>query len=551
MTRRDGGQILVDQLISQGTKTVFCVPGESFLPAINAFFRRKKDIRLVVCRQEGGAAFMADAQGKLLGEPGVCFVTRGPGASNAVIGVHTAQQDSTPMILLIGQVGGDIIDREAFQEVDYNRMFGGLCKWVARVERTDRIPEYVKKAYQISTSGRPGPVVLVFPEDILSGESTVLNEKKYKRIKASASRADMVSFFSMLERSTRPLFLLGGSNWSVEACNNINRFVTLHNLPVACTFRRQDRFDNKHQCYAGEVGIGINSLLRKNLGHADLIIAIGPRLGEMTTGGYEIFRESKKQKLIHVHQGAEELGTFYSGDLMINSGMDEFCFELKQFKNFTPKKSWSNWTRKLNQNYTDTLIVNCEKSSFADMGVFMKVLKQMVPDDSIITNGAGNYTGWVQRYWQYETLGCQLAPTSGAMGYGVPSGIAASILNPEKFVISFSGDGCFLMNGQELATCMLYGARVLFIVINNGMYGTIRLHQERSYKIGKFGTELFNPSFVGLAKSYGLFSELITDNEQIEGAIDRALSAKVSGLLELIVDPNRITNRLTLSDFNN
>ncbi len=544
---RDGGHLLIDQLLIQGVDTVFSVPGESFLPAINALFDHQKDINLVVCRQEGGAAFMADAYAKLTRKAGICFVTRGPGASNASIGVHTAFQDSTPLILFVGQVGSEFSDREAFQELDYRQMFGQMAKWVAQVNSTDRIPEYVTKAFQIATSGRPGPVVLALPEDVLSSTSKAIDGKRYKKIKASASPDDFDKVFSLLEASRYPLLLLGGSDWSPKASESIEQFAGEYCLPVSCTFRRQNLINNSHDSYCGDVGIGINPALKSHILSSDLIIAVGPRLGEITSSGYTLFQNSNlNKKLVHVHQGVEELGTVYSADLMINSGMEEFTSGLLNYEKNQIGNTWGEWTKKLRGDYLKTLEVGELSEDFADLSLFVDKLKTKITPDAIITNGAGNYTGWIQRYWQYSRAGAQLAPTSGAMGYGVPSGVAAGLIYPDKRVVSFSGDGCFLMNGQELATAIQYGVKVLFVVVNNGMYGTIRLHQEKAYPARVYGTSLINPDFVALGKSYGLYAELITHNDQINDTLDRVLSKDVSSLIEVKVDPHKITHRSVL-----
>ncbi len=547
---RDGGHILVDQLLIQGVEMAFCVPGESFLPAINALRDVKDRIQLVVCRQEGGAAYMADAYGKLKRKPGVCFVTRGPGASNAAIGIHTAFQDSTPLVLFVGQVGTNFIDREAFQEVDFNRMFGGMAKWVAQINTIDRIPEYVTRAFQISVSGRPGPVILALPENILSDSGMVSDGAKYKKVKASPSESSLNDLAKVLTESKKPIILVGGSDWSDLARSHIKLYAERLGIPLVCSFRRQDLIDNNHPCYCGDVGIGINPMLQKNLIASDLIIALGPRLGEMTTGGYELFRQSKnpEQKLVHIHQGAEELGSVFAADLCINAGMEEFTSALVEKDIVQPVSSWAIWAKEMRSDYLDTLKLPKRErdSNYADLGVFIDRLKSKVPANSIITNGAGNYTGWVQRYWQYVGFGTQLAPTSGAMGYGVPSGVAAGLVYPDQQVISFSGDGCFLMNGQELATAMQYNVKVLFVVVNNGMYGTIRLHQEKSYPGRVYGTELSNPDFCMLARSFGLHSELVSVDSDIDGALERALSVDSSSLIEIKVDPDNITTRLSL-----
>lgn len=543
---RSGGRILVDQLRIHGVDTVFCVPGESYLVALDALYEARKSIRLVVCRQEGGAAFMTEAYGKLTGIPGVCFVTRGPGATNASIGVHTAYQDSSPMILFIGQVGNDVIEREAFQEIDYRRMFGQMTKWVAQIDRADRVPEYVSRAFHTAVSGRPGPVVLALPEDMLASAAVVADARPFQRIKASPAAPDLERLRDMLGSSERPLVLLGGGDWSEQACDDIRAFIEANNLPAACTFRRQDLLENRHPNYCGDVGIGINPLLAKRMREADLILAIGPRLGEMTTGGYTMFSiPNPAQTLLHVHPGAEELGRVYQADLMINSGMREFARAAATLPAVDSSR-WREWTHQARSDY----LRNLEPSSMPgalDLGAVVALLRRRLPPDAIVTNGAGNYSGWIHRYWQYGGFRSQLAPTNGAMGYGVPAAIAAKLACPQRMVISFSGDGCFLMNGQEIATAAQYNLQVLFIVVNNNMYGTIRMHQERDFPARVYGTDLQNPDFAALARAYGLHGELVRQTAEFEPALARAIAAGGPALIELAIDPEAITTRTSLS----
>ena len=543
---RSGGRILVDQLKVHGVDTAFCVPGESYLDVLDALFDSRDKIRLIVCRQEGGAAFMSEAYGKLTGKPGICFVTRGPGATNSSIGVHTAFQDSTPMILFIGQVGGDVVEREAFQEMDYRRMFGQMAKWVAQIDRAERIPEFLSHAFHVAVSGRPGPVVLSLPEDMLVSQASVADARPYARVKAHPGSFAMEQMREMLDQSSRPLVILGGGDWTASACADIRSFVEANNLPAACSFRRQDLFDNRLANYCGDVGIGIGPKLAERVRSADLILAIGPRLGEMTTGGYTLFGvPNPKQKFIHVHPGAEELGRVYRAELMMNAGMAEFS-RLAATLPPVDSSRWRDWTHAARADY----VANLKHGPMAgpvDLGEIMAFLRERLPEDAIVTNGAGNYSGWVHRFYQYTGFRTQLAPTNGAMGYGVPSAVAAKVVHPDRMVVSFSGDGCFLMNGQELATAAQYALPVIFIVVNNGMYGTIRMHQEREYPARVYATALDNPDFAALARAYGLHGETIEKTDDFEAAFERAIASGKPALLEVRIDPNVISTRTSLA----
>jgi acetolactate synthase-1/2/3 large subunit len=543
---RSGGQILVDQLRVNGADLAFGVPGESYLDVLDALHDARDAIRFVICRQEGGAAYMAEAYGKLTGRPGLCFVTRGPGATNAAIGVHTAYQDSTPMILFVGQVGGDFVEREAFQEIDYRRMYGPMAKWVAQIDRADRIPEYVSHAFHAACAGRPGPVVLALPEDMLTDRATVADAGPAKRVQPHPGDDQVRALMSLLGRAERPLMILGGGGWTPEACAQIQRFAETANLPVGTSFRCQDLFDNRHANFAGDVGIGINPKLAARVKESDLLIVVGARLGEMTTGGYTLVAPPlPAQKLVHVHPGAEELGRVYQADLPINAGMAEFADAVSQVGGIDATR-WEAWTRTANADYRDWIRPQPMPGAL-DLSLVVRHLADTLPRDAIVTNGAGNYSGWVHRYYQYSPLRTELAPTSGAMGYGVPSAIAAKLVHPERAVVSFSGDGCFLMNGQELATAVQYGANVVFVVVNNGMYGTIRMHQEREYPGRVSGSELRNPDFAALARAYGASGEVVERTEDFAPAFARALTAGRPALLELRIDPDAITTRTTLS----
>lgn len=548
---RSGGQILVDALKIHGVDTAFGVPGESYLDVLDAL--HESSIRFVINRQEGGAAFMADAYGKLTGKPGICFVTRGPGATNASIGVHTAFQDSTPMILFIGQVGSDFMDREAFQEVDYRRMFGQMAKWVAQIDRADRIPEYIARAFQVATSGRQGPVVLALPEDMLITQAAVADTRRYQPVQAAPSQQQMDQLRTMLADAKRPLLLLGGSGWSEAACADILRFAEANALPVACEFRYQDLVDNDHPHYVGDVGIGINPKLAKRVKEADLLVAIGPRLGEMTTSGYSIIAAPvPQQKLVHIHASMEELGSVYQADLMIASGMPQAAQMLAAL---APVDSGA-WRASVEEAKAELRAWQAKPAIFQDgsapldLWQVVQDIDALTPRDTIITNGAGNYATWAHRFHRYGAMRTQLAPTSGAMGYSVPSGVAAKIVDPARTVITFAGDGEYMMNGQELATAVQYQAGVIVIVFNNQMFGTIRMHQEREYPGRVSGTTLHNPDFAALAVAYGGQGEVVEATADFAPALQRALAftreRNLPAVIELRYDGNLITPGATL-----
>ncbi len=541
-----GGEILVDALRVHGVDLAFCVPGESYLAVIDAMYDQREQMRLIVCRQEGGAAFMAEAYGKLTGRPGICLVTRGPGATNGSIGVHTAYQDSSPMIFFIGQVGGDIVEREAFQEVDYRRMFGQMTKWVAQIDRAERIPEYVSHAFHLAVSGRPGPVVLALPEDMLAAPATVSASRPYRRVKPHPGPGDLQHLREMLISAQQPLVILGGGDWNAAACADIQRFLEQWELPAACSFRRQDLLDNRNARYVGEIGIAISADLKKRVREADLILALGPRLGEMTTSGYTLFEiPQPRQRIVHVHPGVDELGRVYEAELMINAGMAEFAAQAKGLP-APASKSWQAWTASLRSEYLST-IEPVPAPGPLNPSMAVAWLRERLPAGTIITNGAGNFSGWVQRFYQYTGFRTQLAPTNGAMGYGVPAAIAAKLVHPERMVVCFSGDGDFLMTGQELATAVQYGAAVIFCVVNNSMYGTIRMHQERDYPARVYATALQNPDFAALARAYGAHGELVERTEDFAPAFERAAAAGKPAVIEMRIDPEAITTRTTLA----
>ena len=551
---RTGGQILADQLRIHGVDLAFGVPGESYLALLDAMHDHREAMRFVICRQEGGAANMADAYGKLTGRPGICMVTRGPGATNASIGVHTAFQDSTPMILFIGQVARDYIDRESFQEIDYRRFYGPfMSKWTAQVDSAARLPGYVSRAFQVATSGRPGPVVLALPEDMLTETACVADASPYQRVQASPSVADLQSLHARLAAARRPFMIIGGSGWTAQAIEDIASFAQANRLPVGCSFRCQDLMDNRSPNYAGDVGVGINPALAERIRSADLLLVVGPRLGEMATQGYTLLDVPRmKPALVHVHAGAEELGRVYQGELLINAGMPEMAAALRALPPVpgAAAAGWSDWTASAHADYLKTLEPVAPPGE-VNLSIVLRQLRQRLPDDAIVTNGAGNYAAWLHRFFDYRSYRTQLAPTSGAMGYGVPSAVAAALVHPGRVVVSWNGDGCFMMNGQEMATAAQFGAKVVFCVVNNGMFGTIRMHQEREYPARVSGTELKNPDFVALGRAYGAHAELVTRTDAFAAALERCLAHDGPSLIEIRTDPEAITPRTTLTALRN
>ena len=542
---RTGGRILVDQLRIHGADMAFGVPGESYLAILDAL-HDTLELRYVICRQEGGAAMMADAYGKLTGRPGICLVTRGPGATNASAGMHIAAQDSTPMILLVGQVARSALEREAFQEVDYRRLFGHMVKWVAQIDDAARIPELISRAFHVATAGRPGPVVLALPEDMLTETATVADAAPYRVHQAHPGTDDMARLRDLLSRAERPFVIVGGGGWTGEAVADLQAFAEANGLPVGAAFRRQDRFDNAHANYAGDVGIGINPKLAARITESDVLLVIGARLGEMTTGGYELIGIPRPaQTLVHVHQDPEELGRVYQADLPINAGMAAFAAAARAMTPVAPQP-WGDRAAQAHRDYLDN-IAPLTIPGLVQMGEIMAYLRETLPPETIVTNGAGNYSTWPNRFYQYRRFPSQLGPTSGSMGYGTPAAVAAKLVHPDRPVVCFAGDGCFLMNGQELATAVQYNLGIVIIVVNNGMYGTIRMHQEREYPGRVVGTDLGNPDFAALARAYGATGTTIERTEDFAPAFEQAMAAGKPALLELKIDPEAITPRLTLS----
>lgn len=545
---RTGGQILVDQLRIHGADMAFGVPGESYLAVLDAL--HDSPIRYIICRQEGGAAMMAEAYGKLTGRPGICMVTRGPGATNASAGVHIAAQDSTPMILLIGQIARFMRDREAFQEIDYRQMFGSIAKWVTEIDDPARIPEIMARAFHTACSGRPGPVVISLPEDMLTERAACNDAFAYQSVQAHPSVEDMARLQRLLSSARKPIAILGGGGWNRQAVKDVRTFIERFNLPTAVSFRRQDLLDNRSPCYIGHAGVSLKPPLSDRIKEADLLILIGTRLGEASSMGYELIGiPNPAQTLVHIHADADQIGLTYAPDLSINSGPAPFARAALRLQPINNDR-WAELTESTRQEYVASLSPKNVPGRL-NFGKVITHLNQTLPDDAIITNGAGNYCVWVNGYYQYRGYKTQLAPTSGSMGYGTPAGVAAKLVHPDRDVIAFAGDGCLLMTGQEMATAAQYGLKVIWIVANNGMYGTIRMHQERDYPTRTSGTELANPDFAELARAYGGYGEVVEDDQGFAAAFERAKAADTFALLDCRVDPDAITPTMTIDDFRN
>ena len=553
MTQKIAGHLLVECLLAQGVTHAFGVPGESYLAVLDGFHAHAGQIRFVTCRQEGGAAFMAEAQGKLTGRPGVCFVTRGPGATNASIGVHTAFQDSTPMVLFVGDVASETRDREAFQEVDYSSFFGpstkGMAKRVERIDDARRIPEYVARAFATAMNGRPGPVVLVLPEDMLTQAVEAAVLPRVDAVEAWSDPGSLRRLRELLLQSERPFVIAGGGGWTPQAAQALQRFAENWQLPVGNAFRFQDTFDNFHPLYAGDVGIGINPKLAARIKEGDLVIAIGPRLGEMTTSGYTLLDAPRpKQTLVHIHASAEELNRVYQADLAICATMNAAARGLEVLT-APPSIPWADWSAAIHADYEANQVPQALPGDI-DMPSIVATLQKHLPADAALTNGAGNFASWVHRFYRHHGLAkgvkTQLACTNGAMGYGVPAGIAANLLTG-RTAFTITGDGDFLMNGQELATAVQHGGKSIIVLLNNGMYGTIRMHQEREYPTHVSGSALQNPDFAALARAYGYAGVRITRTAEFEPELIAALARAQGTLIEVVLDPEVITTRGTLS----
>lgn len=545
MTKRTGGQILVDQLLVQGVERLTCVPGESYLAVLDALHDARIDV--LVCRNEGGAAMMAEAYGKLTGKPGICFVTRGPGATNASHGVHIAAQDSTPMILFIGQVERGMREREAFQEVDYKAFFGSMAKWVVEVESAERLPELMARAFRIACQGRPGPVVMALPEDMLTETADVADAPKVTPAEAWPGPDAMARFGELLRTAEKPLFILGGSRWSEAARKSFIAFSEKFAIPVTTSFRRAHLFPADHPNYAGDVGIGPNPKLAQRVKEADLLVLLGARMSEMPSSSYKLIDvPTPRQTLVHIHPGAEELGKVYQPALAIEASPDAFCTSLAELAhpNAAP---WAGATRQARQDFLDWTEKPPALPGKFQYGEVMRWLASRLPPEAIICNGAGNYAIWIHRYYRFREFGTQLAPTSGSMGYGVPAAVLAKRQHPDRPVIAFAGDGCFMMNGQEFATAVQYGIPIIVIVVDNSMYGTIRMHQERDYPTRVSATLLKNPDFAAYAQAFGGHGERVETTEDFAPAFERAVNSGKPAILHCLIDPEAITPARSLS----
>lgn len=537
---KSGGQLVVDALVENGVTQVFAVPGESYLPVLDAL-HDAPSIRLTIARQEGGAAMMADAYAKLTGKPGLCLVTRGPGAANAYAGVHVAAQDSTPMILLMGQVARGDRDREAFQEVDVKAMFGDQVKWAAQVGSTERLPEYLARAFSVAQSGRPGPVVLALPEDILSDTADVAAAPASQPVSAHPDPEAIERLGDMLRGAERPLVIAGGPGWDAGLVDRFVAFAERWGLPVSCAFRAQDRFPNTHANYAGDAGLGINPALADAIRDSDLVIALGARLGDCTTSGYTLFHAPvPRQRLVHIHPEPDELGHVFQPALPIAASVGAFLNAAEALE--APRDPvWANWTAERNAAYRSWTDQATAMPGAVNLGEAIIWLRENLPDDAIITNGAGNYAAWLHRFYRHRAYRTQIAPTSGSMGYGLPAAVAAKLAAPDRTVIALAGDGCLQMTIQELGTVAQEGLGIIALVVNNGMYGTIRMHQEMHYPGRVSGTSLQNPDFVALAGAYGLEAERVTKTDEFAPAMHRALGHKGASLIEIVTDPRALS----------
>ena len=543
---RTGGQILVDQLVLHGVDHLFCVPGESYLAALDAL--HDADIAVTVCRQEGGAAMMAEAYGKLTGKPGICFVTRGPGATNASPGLHIARQDSSPMILFVGQVARGMREREAFQELDYRAVFGTIAKWVTEVEDPARFPELVSRAFQVATSGRPGPVVIALPEDTLTDEAAVPDAPAFEPVETHPGPGQMAELQKLLWAAERPIAIIGGSRWSEDAVRRFTRFAERFALPVVCSFRRQMLFSAEHPCYAGDLGLGVNPKLTARIKDSDLVLLVGGRMSEIPSQSYTLFDiPTPRQPLVHVHPDPGEIGRVYRARLPVNASPNAFTAALEAVQ---PPNDvvWRDRTRAAHEEYlawSDPKPIRLPGD--LQMGPIMAHLREALPPDTIMTNGAGNFSAWVHRFWPFRHYATQLAPTSGSMGYSVPSAVAAKRLFPQRPVVCFAGDGDFLMNGQEFATAVQYDLPIVVVVLDNGMYGTIRMHQEREYPGRVSATMLKNPDFADYARAFGGHGERVERTQDFAPAFERAVKSGKPAILHCLIDPEAITPTTTLT----
>lgn len=541
---RTGAQILVDQLVKQKVTDIFCVPGESYLAVLDSL--HDASIPVTVCRQEGGAAMMADTVGRLTGRPGICFVTRGPGATNASPGVHIAHQDSVPMILFVGQIERSARERGAFQELDYRAVFGSMTKWTTEIDDAARIPEIISRAFHVAMSGRPGPVVIALPEDMLVDMADVADAPYVAPVETAPSLSAMAELQKRLWKAKAPVLLLGGTRWTEAAVRTMTRFAERFELPVAVSFRRQMLFPADHPNFAGDLGIGPNPALLARIKSADLVLAVGARIGEMPSQGYSLFDiPGDGSALVHVHPGAEELGRVYAPAQAIHADPTSFAAALEGVH---PPKEIA-WKGAAAEAHASFLAWTTPKPipGALQMGEVMLHLREALPKDAILCNGAGNYATWVHRYYRFNRFGTQSAPTSGSMGYGVPAAVGAKRIFPERTVVAFAGDGCFLMNGQDFATAVQYDLPILVIVVDNGMYGTIRMHQEREYPGRVSGTGLKNPDFAAYARAFGGHGERVETTAEFAPALARAMASGKPAILHCLIDPEAITPTTTIA----
>ena len=546
---RSGGRLLADQLALHGCQLAFCVPGESYLALLDGLYDHRDRLRVITCRHETAAANASEAYGKITGRPGVCMVTRGPGAMQAAVGLHTARQDSTPLVLLVGQISRGHRGREAFQEIDCRQVFGSIAKGVFEIDDPNRIPEVVAGAFALAAGGRQGPVVISLPEDALTQLCDVPDAEPYRASEPVADPRQISALRAQLETSRRPLVLVGGGPWDAAACAQLSAWATASGLPVAASFRRQDIVDNQLGCYVGDVGLGINPRLAQRIGEADLLIAVGPRLTEIETQGYRLLRVPvPEQPLVHVHPDPGELGRVYQPTLAITAGMRSFAAAVNDAVSVDGRR-WAQWSQAARADYEQWSEPTARpERSNVDLGEIVSVLGRCMPENTIYCNGAGNYTVWLHRYLRYRGWGTQLAPQSGAMGYGIPAALAAQLCHPQRAVVAFAGDGCFQMCGQELATIVQERLPILVIVANNRMLGTIRMHQERRFPGRVIATDLINPDFAAYARAFGLHAERVKRNDEFEAALTRARQAGGPALIELLTDPEALTPTASLSE---
>ncbi|WP_293881502.1 thiamine pyrophosphate-binding protein [Sphingomonas sp.] len=541
---RTAARVLVESLSLHGVRRVFCVPGESYLSVLDALY--DSNIELVVARHEGGAAMMADAHGKLTGQPGICMVTRGPGATNASSGVHIASLDATPMILFIGQVARDMRGRGAFQEIDYSQMFGGMAKWVVEIDDAARVSELVSRAFHMATSGRPGPVVVALPEDMLADAASMVVADRFAPPISGPPEAATNAIMASLSRARRPLVIVGGGGWTQRTGAALRVFAERNGLPVGGAFRAQDYLDNRSESYVGDVGLGINPKLAARIRESDWLLLLGTRMDEVPSGGYDYLKIPRPaQFIVHVHQDPNELGRVYQNDIGVVAASEAMVEALATAVPSAERQGWSSWRREARADY-ERYSTPTRTPGALQMSTVMRHLNETLPDDAIITNGAGNYTVWVHRFYRYRNYRTQLAPVAGSMGYGLPAAIAAKLEHPDRTVVCFAGDGCLQMTIQELGTARQTDVGIIVLVVNNGTYGTIRMHQERNFPGRVSGTDIVNPNFVAVAQAYGLHAEMVERDEDFPAAFRRAADSGKTALVELRVDPQALTPGMTL-----